>query len=71
MDNNIAKLKARLNYYTTKKNNPNYTKDKVAYNKELYWRKKREMNFLKEKVKIQEMYIDELEKLKDLSPPSV
>jgi hypothetical protein len=66
MDNkNITRLRARLNYYTTKKNNPNYTRDKVAYNKQLYHRKKEELNELKEKVKIQSLYIHELEKLID------
>ena len=63
MDNtNIARLRARLHYYKEKKTK-NYTKDKIAYNKELYHRKKEELTMLRETVKIQAEYIEELEKL--------
>ena len=61
MDSNIAKLKARLNYYQQKKNKPTYSADKVKYNRELYHRRKEEMKTLKETVVLQQEYINELE----------
>ena len=63
MDNNIAKLRARIHYYKQKKDNPDYNKNKATYNKQLYHRRKDEMKQLKELVTIQQELITELERM--------